>query len=107
MKNNTYPGDKWPESKPDPFTYVIYGIIIAFLSFIGWAVYEDSTHYETRDMGAIVMEHYVTANKSGARTYSTIIKTDDGHIEELTGLSSFAVKEGGRLRVKVRREIIK
>ena len=56
---------------------------------------------EPKMVGAVVLEHNVTADKYGNRTYSTIVKTDDGYIEEVTGLESYTYPVGNRIKVEV------
>jgi len=110
MKHDSYRYNierDWPKAKPEPWEYIIWSILAMFVAFMCYAFYYEATHFEEREVGAVVMEHYVTADRHGARTYSTIIKTDDGFIEEVTGLGVFTAKQGGRVRVKLKREIIK
>lgn len=45
----------------------------------------------------VVIEHNVTADRYGDRTYSTIIKTDDGYIVEKVGLAYYAKPIGSRI----------
>lgn len=53
---------------------------------------------EKVQMTGTVLEHNVTADKGGQRTYSTIVRSDDGYIEEITGLNSYIVPVGGRVK---------
>lgn len=53
-----------------------------------------SSCYKEKKRSAIVLDHVVTANKDGFRTYSTIVKTTDGKIREVTGLSYYVVPKG-------------
>jgi formylmethanofuran dehydrogenase subunit B len=48
-----------------------------------------------------VVSHAVTADRSGYRTFSTIIRLDNGSIVEKTDLSFYAVKEGERVSYNV------
>ena len=48
-----------------------------------------------------VMSHAVTANRNGRRTFSTIIRLDNGSIVEKTDLSFYVVKEGERVSYNV------
>jgi hypothetical protein len=52
-------------------------------------------------MKAKVIDHVVTADKGGYRTYSTIVKTNDGVIRELTGLNYYVAPKGSEIYVKV------
>jgi hypothetical protein len=47
-----------------------------------------------------VLSHSVVSDRYGDRTYITIIRTDDGYIEEKTGLSYYAVPVGGKVEIK-------
>ena len=74
-------------------------LIVVLLVFIGFI----TATVETRNVGGVVVEHNVTADKTGHRTYSTIVKTDDGFIEEETGLNSYVVPVGERVTIEVTR----
>ena len=74
-------------------------LIVVLLGFIGFI----TATVETRNVGGIVVEHNVTADKTGHRTYSTIVKTDDGFIEEETGLKTYVVPVGERVTIEVTR----
>lgn len=74
-------------------------LIVVLLAFIGFI----TATVETRNIGGVVLEHNVTADKHGARTYSTIVKTDDGFIEEETGLKTYIVPVGERVTIEVTR----
>jgi len=50
---------------------------------------------------AKVMDHVVTADKGGYRTYSTIVKTNDGVIRELTGLNYYVIPKGNEIYITV------
>ncbi len=52
-------------------------------------------------MKAKVMDHVVTADKGGYRTYSTIVKTNDGVIRELTGLNYYVIPKGNEIYITV------
>jgi hypothetical protein len=52
-------------------------------------------------MKAKVLDHVVTADKGGYRTYSTIVKTTDGEVRELTGLKNYVVPIGSEIYVTV------
>jgi invasion protein IalB len=56
---------------------------------------------EQKTVQATVLSHAVTSDRTGERTYITIIRTDDGYIEEKTGLSYYALPVGNKVRVKV------
>ncbi len=72
---------------------LIFGLV-GFIVFI-------TTTVERRNVSGVVVEHNVTADKTGYRTYSTIVKTDDGFIEEETGLKSYVVPVGERITIEV------
>ena len=72
--------------------FVVFGLVILVCST-----------QERKQMGGVVLEHNVTADKYGSRTYSTIIKTDDGYIEEKTGLDVYTAPVGSRVYIEVTR----
>ena len=74
-------------------------LIFAF-GFLGVFILALSTQ-ERREVGGVVYEHNVTADKYGSRTYSTIVKTDDGFIEEEIGLDLYAIPVGSRVTIEV------
>jgi hypothetical protein len=49
------------------------------------------------------LEHNVTVNRYGDRTYTTLIRTDDGFIIEKEGLNYYTVPTGSRVTIEVRR----
>ena len=53
---------------------------------------------ERVSVSGTVIEHNVTADRSGRRIYSTIVRSDDGLIEEVVGLKTYIVPVGGRVR---------
>lgn len=69
---------------------------ISFVVIIGLAV---ATTDEVTMRGT-VLEHNVTSDKHGERTYSTIVRSDDGFIEEVTGLNAYIVPVGGSVTYK-------
>jgi hypothetical protein len=89
----------------DFFKYnpVFATIIFIFLLFLGIGISYDLITYENRPMGAVVVEHNVTADRYGDRTYITIIRTDDGFIIEKTGLKYYTIPTGSRVTIEVRR----
>jgi hypothetical protein len=78
-------------------------VIFTILLFLGIGISYDLITYENRSMGAVVLEHNVTADRYGDRTYTTIIKTDDGIIIEKTGLNYYTIPTGSRVTIEVRR----
>ena len=58
---------------------------------------------ETREVGGVVYEHVVTANGHGQNRYVTIVKTDDGFIEEKKGLKLYITPVGSRVTIEVTR----
>ena len=79
-----------------------WGWLLLIVVLLGFIVFVTST-VERRNVGGVVVEHNVTADKQGARTYSTIVKTDDGFIEEETGLKLYVVPVGERVTIEVTR----
>jgi hypothetical protein len=75
---------------------LIVGLFTTFILLI-------SLTTEIKEVGGVVLEHNVTADKTGHRTYSTIVKTDDGFIEEETGLKTYVVPVGERVTIEVTR----
>jgi hypothetical protein len=58
---------------------------------------------ESKIVNGVVLEHGVTSDKYGDRTYITIIKTDDGFIEEKTGLNWYVTPINQNVKVEVYR----
>jgi len=85
------------------YNTVLTTIIFIILLFFGIGISYDLITYENRPMGAVVLEHNVTADRYGHRTYTTIIRTDDGIIIEKTGLNYYIVPTGSRVTIEVRR----
>jgi hypothetical protein len=81
---------------------IIVIIISCLLILISLIVYEYIT-IEAIPIGAVVLEHNVTANRRGHRTYTTLIKTDDGFIIEKEGLNYYIIPTGSRVTIEVRR----
>ena len=52
---------------------------------------------------ATVLDHVVTSDKFGDRTYITIVRTEDGYIQELIGLKYYTIPEGDKINIKVYR----
>jgi uncharacterized membrane-anchored protein YitT (DUF2179 family) len=72
---------------------LIAGVIISFAVTVYYK--------ENKIVGGVVIGHELVSNKYGDRTYITIIKTDDGYIEEKTGLNSYAIPENKRVTIEV------
>jgi hypothetical protein len=72
---------------------LIAGVIISFAVTVYYK--------ENKIVGGVVIGHELVSNKYGDRTYITIIKTDDGYIEEKSGLNSYAIPENKRVTIKV------
>jgi predicted O-methyltransferase YrrM len=68
-------------------------IAISFLGIIGLAV---ATTEEVTVRGT-VLEHNVTSDKHGKRTYSTIVRSDDGFIDEVIGLDVYIIPVGDKV----------
>lgn len=69
---------------------------ISFVVIIGLVV----ATTEEVTIGGTVLEHNVTSDRHGGRTYSTIVRSDDGFIEEVTGLNAYIVPVGSRVTYK-------
>jgi hypothetical protein len=69
------------------------GFILSFI-IIGY-------NNEIKVVNGVVIGHELVSDKHGSRIYITIIKTDDGYIEEKTGLSWYAIPENKRVRIEV------
>lgn len=76
---------------------LIVGIFTTFILLI-------SLTTETREVGGVVYEHVVTANGHGHNRYVTIVKTDDGFIEEERGLKLYTTPVGSRVTIEVTRQ---
>ena len=50
---------------------------------------------------ATVLSHAVVSDKWGSRKYITILRTDDGYIEEEKGLSFYVVPIGSKVKYEV------
>jgi hypothetical protein len=81
---------------------IIIIVALLLITLVGIIIYESVTT-ENKSMGAVVLEHNVTANHNGSRTYTTLIKTDDGFIIEKEGLNYYVIPTGSRVTIQVRR----
>jgi hypothetical protein len=79
-----------------------WGFLLIVVILLGFVVFITAT-VERRNVGGVVVEHNVTADKYGTRTYSTIVKTDDGYVEEKTGLNLYTIPVGNRVSIEVTR----
>ena len=79
-----------------------WGWLLMILFFLGFIIFIQTT-IEVRNVGGVVYEHNVIANRHGEARYSTIVKTDDGYIEEKTGLNIYVVPVGERVTIEVTR----
>ena len=73
-------------------------VIMVIVTFVVNLYYRES-----KIVNGVVLEHGVTSDKYGDRTYITIIKTDDGFIEEKTGLNWYVTPINQNVKVKVYR----
>lgn len=73
-------------------------VIMVIATFVANLYYRES-----KIVNGVVLEHGVTSDKYGDRTYITIIKTDDGFIEEKTGLNWYVTPINQNVKVKVYR----
>lgn len=55
------------------------------------------------EVKATILDHTVTSDRYGDRTYITIVRTEDGYIRELTGLKYYTIPEGNKINIKVYR----
>ena len=55
-------------------------------------------------MKVTIIDHVVTADKQGYRTYSTIVRAEDGMIEEKTGLGFYVIPKGTEVLTTVYRQ---
>jgi hypothetical protein len=70
--------------------------VLAILLFIA-----SCTPAKRKTVEATVLSHAVVSDRHGLRTYITIVRTDDGYIEEKTGLVYYAVRVGNKVKVEV------
>ena len=73
-------------------------VIMVIATFVANLYYRES-----KIVNGVVLEHGVTSDKYGDRTYITIIKTDDGFIEEKTCLNWYVTPINQNVKVKVYR----
>ena len=59
---------------------------------------------EEVQMKVTVIEHAVTTDRVGHRTYSTIVKTEDDMIQEFIGLGFYVIPKGTEVMATVYRE---
>lgn len=59
------------------------------------------TPAKQKTVQATILSHAVVSDEIGNRTYITIISTDDGYIEEKTGLSYYAIPVGNKVKIEV------
>lgn len=79
-------------------------ILISCLVIVVITVFAASLYYrESKIVNGVVLEHDITADRYGDRTYITIVKTDDGFIEEKTGLNWYAIPINQNVKVEVYR----
>ena len=73
-------------------------VIMVIATFVANLYYRES-----KIVNGVVLEHGVTSDKYGDRTYITIIKTDDGFIEEKTGLNWYVTPINQNVKIEVYR----
>lgn len=79
-------------------------LLISCLVIIVIATFAVNLYYrESKIVNGVVLEHGVTSDKYGDRTYITIIKTDDGFIEEKTGLNWYVTPINQNVKIEVYR----
>lgn len=84
------------------FASIIGVLAIAAVMYFCYKLVEPSILVTVKTTGT-VLEHNVTSDRDGIRTYSTIIKTDKGEIVEVTNLQTYVIPVGKRVNVNVRR----
>ena len=60
---------------------------------------------EHKNVKGIVVSHNVTADRYGNRTYSTLVKTEDGYVEEVTDLNAYTMPVGRTVIIEVARPL--
>ena len=55
-------------------------------------------------MKVTIIDHVVTGDRMGRTTYSTIVRTEDGIIQEFTGLEFYVIPKGTEVMTTVYRE---
>lgn len=60
---------------------------------------------EHKKVRGVVVSHNVTADRYGNRTYSTLVKTEDGYIQEVTDLNAYAIPAGRTVIIEVARPL--
>ena len=79
---------------------VVLGILIISMCFYGCFMIFSA---EPKQVNATVLEHVVVGDRHGVRTYVTIVRTDDGYVQELTGLQHYTKPIGSTFTLKVYR----
>jgi hypothetical protein len=79
-----------------------WGWLLMIIFFLGFLILIQTT-IERRKVGGVVYEHVVTYSTQGTNRYITIIKTDDGYVEEERGLRMYVVPIGSRVTIEVTR----
>ncbi|CAB4125752.1 hypothetical protein UFOVP54_219 [uncultured Caudovirales phage] len=77
------------------------GIVIAVL--IAAAAIMMTSCMKEVHMKVTIIDHVVTADKMGNRTYSTIVRAEDGMIQEKTGLGFYVIPKGTEVMTTVYR----
>ena len=79
-----------------------WGWLLMIVFFLGFLIFIQTT-VERRSVGGVVYEHVVLGNGHGDTRYVTIVKTDDGYVEEERGLKMYIVPVGERVTIEVTR----
>lgn len=84
----------------DRFGELLLGLLFTLLliSIVGTLYLRES-----RIIEGVVLEHGIVSDRNGDRTYVTIIRTEDGFIEEKEGLNLYVVPINQRVNLKVYR----
>ena len=79
-------------------------ILLVIILTISLSVYLVSK-VEHKKVRGVVVSHNVTSDKYGNRTYSTLVKTEDGYIQEVTDLNVYAIPVGKAVIIEVSRPL--
>ena len=83
---------------------ITVALVVTFLVTVTCLLIYAYRHTIVKKVGATVIEHNVTADKYGNRAYTTLLKTDDGYVEEEKDLSTYVVPVGTRIIITVTRQ---
>jgi hypothetical protein len=79
-------------------------LLISCLVILVITLFATSLYFrESKIVNGVVLEHDITSDRHGDRTYITIVKTDDGFIEEKTGLNWYSIPVNQNVKFEVYR----